>query len=186
MSGVRIQAQSRIFPNLPCNCALVPKPRTVPTPANTILLSTPENLAQGSRTNHRLGSQPWGREQPGAALFPGSPQPAAASLASFRETQRGAGISYHHTASLSPHYALLSCSKLGSHPSFKEFQRLGPPIRTAQRTNASLSHLSVQRPVPCQWRNPGSLVSLETMLSLQAGRQGQGITHLACLGPGPA
>lgn len=30
----------------------------------------PGNLARRSRTNHGPGSQPWGREQPRAALFP--------------------------------------------------------------------------------------------------------------------
>lgn len=109
VSGVRIQTQSRIVPNLHCNSVLWSPshcPHYCQHHHHSQNPSSPGNLAQRSRTNHHLRSQPWGREQPRAAIFLAHPSQTAASRASFRETQRGAGISYSHTASLSPLYAL--------------------------------------------------------------------------------
>lgn len=46
------------------------------------------------------------------------------------------------------------------------------------------SHLSVQRPNPCHWRNPGSLVSTEMLMLMGPGRQGW--AREASPRPGPA
>lgn len=103
VSGVRIQTQSRLFPNLHCNSVLRSLSLGLfPTPASTIVLSTlgdfnPEEQNQPPPRVATLGK---GTAQSSPLPRTNTSQ-TAACLASFRETQRGAEISYCDTASLS-------------------------------------------------------------------------------------
>lgn len=131
VSGVRIQTQSRLFPNLHCNSVLrSPSLGLFPTPASTIVLSTLGDF------NPEEQNQP----PPRVARYPGegnSPeQPSSLNQADSRmsgliqrDSERGRDLPLGHRFPLP---SLCSFNLLQVQiSSFKGFRRLGPPIQTA-------------------------------------------------------
>lgn len=137
MCGVRIQTQNRIVPKpSPVTGALVPELSTVPVPAGCIGLSTPrESSPEENHPPPKVTNLRSRREQaqgsfvsPRAALFPCRYQSGTASLASLRETQRGAGTSSSLRGWLPfPHHSMLcALSKLEFVPPSKDFGSSAP------------------------------------------------------------
>ena len=136
----------------------------------------------------------WGGASPGQLLLPGAPLRDQGSSLPVQRPREGkappgsdsdsitAGYpSSHRTLVLAPDQLLDTPPRTSGtliHPPF--------PSPHPQLGGHITCHLSIQRPNPCHQRNPGSMVSLQTMLLWVQGGEDRVAPRLACPGSGPA